>query len=235
MRKYVAILFKGEMVRAIRKGEKTQTRRIAHPDANMIHWNPIVLRGYGGWCDDHGNPVKCKWSVGDTLWVRESIESYGRFEFSVVDGHQDERRWISEEILYCADNPDPFQTRNGHKDNKWRRMPSIHMPAVACRIFLEVVDVRIERLKDISEDDALAEGIDTLDVPTGGGDFAYYYRDYSQPHEGNDGWPWIEGYPIESYKSLWEKINGKGSWDDNPWVWVIEFKPLDIENPFKKH
>lgn len=110
------------------------------------------------------------------------------------------------------------------------------MPKKFATTFIRVLEVRKERLQDISEDDAIAEGIDCLDVRTpGGDDYADYYRDYSQPYEEIGGWPWIEGYPIKSFASLWDYVNhekGKPKWADNSWVWVIKFERVNMPNPW---
>jgi len=82
--------------------------------------------------------------------------------------------------------------------SQWK--PSIHMPRWASRINLEVVSVRVERLQNISEDDALAEGITLVERGTS---------------------------PVDQFKKLWESINGPGSWEANPWVWVVEFKRIE--------
>jgi hypothetical protein len=89
----------------------------------------------------------------------------------------------------------------------WR--PAIHMPRAASRITLEITGVRVERLQDISEDDALAEGCSSTAIV----------------HE--DGEDYTGHYASEEYQVLWESINGPGSWDANPWVWVVEFKRLE--------
>ncbi len=85
----------------------------------------------------------------------------------------------------------------------WR--PSIHMPRAASRITLEITGVRVEKLQEISEADAMAEGATPVLVPPDGG---------SAPH-------------VEGFRVLWESINGAGSWDANPWVWVLEFRRLE--------
>lgn len=88
----------------------------------------------------------------------------------------------------------------------WR--PSIHMPRWASRITLEVTSVRVERLQDISEADALAEGVNA--------------------HQDHHGRPTTSIYsPVQAYRDLWEQINGPGSWDANPWVWAVDFKRLE--------
>ena len=88
----------------------------------------------------------------------------------------------------------------------------------ASRITLEIVNVRVERLKSISEADAMAEGIELPENGT--------YRDYSVKPEDNEGYDYCKS-AVDSYRTLWEKINGPGSWDANPWVWVVEFKRVE--------
>ncbi len=118
---------------------------------------------------------------GDRLWVRESF--------------CDARSAGAGCVLYRA---------SGDRACRWK--PSIHMPRSASRILLEITAVRVERLNDISEADAKAEGLMRV----------------SDGFRGADGLPWYAN-PVASYRSLWESINGAGSWAANPWVWVIEF------------
>lgn len=139
----------------------------------------------------------CRWLVGAKTWVRET--------FQYTDEVLNERPgWV-----YRATDPD-WDNLEG-----WKWKPSIFMPRQASRITLEITAVRVERLQEISEADAMAEGIQCRMA----GDIKMW-RDYSGPGE-------VFGtFPIESYKSLWESINGEGSWHKNPWVWVIEFKRI---------
>lgn len=191
------ILFSGEMVRAILDGRKTQTRRALKVQPLDIlpmnvpnQWATLRERA-----PNHGDVIKCRFGVpGDRLWVRET--------FCV--GFDNEQSWH-----YRATDPNPAEfSRMG-----WKWKPSIFMPRAASRITLEIVDVRVERLQEISEGDCFAEGIkpiecldcDALILTHRAGDS--HYDD-----------------PIPAYKSLWERINGAGSWALNPWVWVVEFK-----------
>jgi hypothetical protein len=100
--------------------------------------------------------------------------------------------------------------------SQWK--PSIHMPRWASRITLEVVSVRVERLQDISEEDAMSESIESWEE-RGVDDAQDYYRDY------------VTGGHVynakDSFRSLWQSINGPGSWEANPWVWVVEFKRIE--------
>ncbi len=202
------ILFSPPMVRALLGGRKTQTRRIVKPqpaEGQTVGRCPYVRTGYSlaecradgtvGGCECR--PFSCPYGwPGDLLWVRES---YGL--------------WRGLEPVYMADNPDQM--------NRWK--PSIHMPRAASRLTLEITDIRVERLQNISEQDARAEGL-----ITGPDHLDTLCRDYRGDKTYSEGGyalertVWVQ--PVESYKSLWELINGEGSWELNPWVWVIEFK-----------
>jgi len=193
------ILFKGEMVRAILAGRKTQTRRIVkpqpipfqpnypHPEAECLAaigkpWMPVGGVNVERWKCPHG-------SIGDRLWVRETFQT-GEYA-------QNEPRGA----VYRATNPD-WQTQEG-----WKWKPSLFMPRSLSRITLEITGVRCERLQNISEADAKAEGCDG-NCPVG----------YIPAHQ--------KSPCVYRYAQLWESINGAGSWSENPWVWVIEFKKL---------
>ena len=132
---YKPILFSTPMVQAILDGRKTQTRRIIKTDAKQIDWMPIVLNGYGGFCDEHGNPEKPKYKIGEILWVRETFQPIEHPELK---------------YRYRADHLNP-------KSVVWK--PSIFMPKDAVRIFLKVTNVRVERVQDITAMDAYSEGI----------------------------------------------------------------------------
>ena len=132
---YKPILFNTQMVRAILKSRKTQTRRIIKPQPANPRWNNI---GWLGWDDGHGYRMKPPCEVGDVLWVRETWDRPSRGPF-----------------YYKADG-DRRTKRPGR--NPWK--PSIHMPKEAARIFLRVTNVRIQRLQEINGKDVLAEGVD---------------------------------------------------------------------------
>ena len=206
------IIFSAPMVRAILDGRKTQTRRVvkgvrmfsAEHDAR---WNPHVIRP-GGACPDswswwegpaHGpsmyHEAACPYGrPGDRLWVRETFSGPHCFEAGAGCGKAatPPSKWgRSSRIWYWADG-------NPLRGDWTRPRPSIHMPRWASRITLEVTGVRVERLQDISANDAVAEGV--MDWATG------------------------PTSPQRDYRALWESINGPGSWNANPWVWVVEFK-----------
>lgn len=213
------ILFSGAMVRAILSGQKTQTRRVVKhkwlPKANgkPVPTDVVVRAGdppfmYRETCP-YGQP-------GDRLWVRETWQGPLWDE----DGPFPENGYTPEYCEYRADegNTPWFVDADGNEHNCWR--PSIHMPRWACRIVLEIVSVRVERLQDISEADAKAEGILADSFEHNG---QLYFRDYRLSDAEASTQPALKS-PIESFRSLWESINGPESWLANHWVWVVEFK-----------
>lgn len=214
------ILFSAPMVRATLASTKSQTRRaVKHPAIATLSF--IVDCGDGWWGDEEGEvQVRCPYGQpGDRLWVRETYFAWGRWEtrFSAKKG-RDEWHFVDmtleagKSYLYAANGlqPQPMggKRHKGGVTPTWWKRPAIFMPRAACRISRELTGVRVERLQDISEADALAEGI----VATRDG---YGLPDGSHFHCVD---------PRESYWSLWEHINGAGSVEANPWVWVVEFK-----------
>lgn len=196
------ILFSGEMVRAILAGQKTQTRRIApfNPNSHGVPFkyiNKAEAKVFGlkfGAIHELAN-VRCRYGEpDDRLWVRETWQAWAEFDGSPAAA-------ISAEARLRLNYP-----ANG---NTWdaRLRPSIHMPRWASRILLEITDIRVERLQDISVADAIAEGVKTCEgeLVTNG---CWYSED-------------------ELYSMLWTKIHGHGSWNSNPWVWVVEFRRVE--------
>ncbi len=207
------ILFAGPMVRAILEGRKTQTRRLIRPQPEMIMDGESLPDGtvYCGW-----EPVLPSWSKwpyqsGMELWVKETWATD-------IPG-------CPNGISYRADHIGP---KGGRPANpiKWR--PSIFMPKSASRVRLEIVRVRAELLQSISEDDAIAEGVEGWDVHYYD-DAQDYWRNYLMTREQERNGSQHFTDPIKSYKSLWDSFNReKLPWKSNPWVWVIEFKRKDV-------
>jgi hypothetical protein len=203
------ILFSAPMVRALLDGSKTQTRRELKYPWDVFNHKPIYRCGPDGG-EFRPNAAVPYGQPGDRLWVRETLactDHHGVWYDADTDGFNNR---ITDERSYG------LAERYGHPyfATEVRRIPSIHMPRWASRILLEVVNVRVERLQDISEKDAQAEGIKadevrqiTLFGATADERAAIYRRAAVRP-----------------YQELWESINGAGSWDANPWVWVVEFK-----------
>jgi hypothetical protein len=151
-----------------------------------------------------GMAVACPYGQpGDRLWVREAFAGGGH----------------GQRVVYRADEP-------SYPAYRWR--PSIHMPRCASRITLEITGVRVERLNDISEADAISEGIKALSKD-GGRTIKYGIPDRDGlPGNDDDGWHWRNWMPDATlaYRQLWNQINGHDSWDANPWVWVLEFRKV---------
>jgi len=225
------ILFSAPMVRALLDGSKTQSRRIVKPQPfngrpddevrkQMIENGALgqdaSLTDLINGAIDHGfiPEAKCPYGhTGDRLWVRET---YFGNHFQHPNEPEDER-----ELHYRADGLPNFEGEESLI--KWR--PSIFMPRWASRITLEITGVRVERLNDISEEDAKAEGLKGI---TKDGKLVKYGIPDADGYPGTDdiGWPWEDWRisPVDAYRRLWESINGSGSWDANPWVWVVEFR-----------
>jgi hypothetical protein len=176
------------MVRALLAGAKTQTRRAIHGPVEAAR-------------NRFGQP-------GERLWVREAFFAFGRWDTRFNAGKGRDEWYFTDMTLasgqrwrYEADGgpgADPHARREAGAVPAWHKRPALFMPRAASRIVLEIVGVRIERLRDISAEDALAEGVvtDTADDP------------------------------VLAYRAVWERINGDGSWDANPLVWVVEFETV---------
>jgi hypothetical protein len=220
------IPFSAPMVRALLNGSKTQTRRVVKPDMNLeqrqstgfsytdkkgMRWmcgvgssDAETMRNFTRQHCPYGQP-------GDQLWVREAWRARREFDSvkpSDLEGPVD--GILGTPIIYEASRHESVQF------GKLRR--SMFMPRWASRITLEITGVRVERLQDISEADAIAEGIKTNAAWPGG-----FFKNYLLNSEQD-----VRALPpVRSYQSLWESINGPGSWGANPWVWVVEFKRLE--------
>lgn len=200
MTKERPILFNAPMVRAILDGRKTQTRRIIKPQPNRTTSLNGVITSIAR---DGFGPIKHPYgAVGGKLWVRESYQVIDdnvdphdvRMNNNVVTTYLPSTNSQNCISLTCKQAEDFNERRNYHYN--FNIKPSIHMPRWASSINLLITDIRVERLQDISEEDAIAEG------------FSPITRDLKKP----------------KFQALWESINGAGSWDLNQYVWVIEFE-----------
>lgn len=213
-----SILYNSPMVRAILSGQKTQTRRVVNPQPKngwQIETPPVfgritsphskrgkfgvfIRRGVGTDFPEI-DLIPCPYGQpGDRLWVRET--------WAKNEGSAGGFCYRADHSGACAyEAHDLAKGLVTHKVSKWK--PSIHMPRAASRITLEITGVRVEKLKDIAEEDARAEGCKAA-CPTMDESYApiYTYR--------------------EGYAQLWESINGAGSWEANPWVWTIDFRRI---------
>ena len=204
------ILFSGPMVRAILEGRKTMTRRVVKVDA--ADWEcdgcepnwPMAENQYGD-----SERVACPYGQpGGTLWVRETWASFGdSSSITPPVSHQCQIRYHADNSCQWRDVPQG--ARGLYPDASFRLRPSIHMPRWASRITLEVTAVRVERLQEITEDDARAEGI------------------VKQAHGyGVAGLHMTLSTAREAFGCLWDGINAERGfgWSVNPWVWVVEFR-----------
>ena len=219
--KHIPILFSTEMVQAILKSRKTQTRRVVKPQP--MHDSAPPFRDGNQWLH-MGDVYKCPYGQpGDVLWVRETWCYTGSNEYLNLQTNLP--------FFYKADVKDSLTEKEVMNHYGWKWKPSIHMPREAARLFLRIKDVRVERLQEISEDDACEEGIEVKTMPNAdAGDYNCYPRNYMISEKDADGWPYFnEEQYIESFRTLWQSINGPESWDANPWVWVVEFERITRE------
>lgn len=197
------ILFSGPMVRAILEGRKTMTRRVV----KLRYGADVVVTNGKVWKParvDYAGYVDCPYGqVGDRLWVREAWRT-------VAEANDLAPRDLSAAHRFWHEADSPHQLGYG------KLRPSIHMPRIASRILLEITGVRVERLHEISEADAQAEGVERVVAGVG-------WRRYCDPDSEEVGVPPC-GDARRSFRSLWKFINGDESWNANPWVWVVEFK-----------
>lgn len=192
------------MVRAILEGRKTQTRRVVKPPFEFVGKTLMRPDGTGGLVCTYRSPYLCPYGIpGDRLWVRETWaapHAYDGMPPRMIPG---EVNWH-----YAA-----TEERGGLL---WRT--SIHMPRVACRITLEVVSDRVERLHDISEADAIAEGVEVVDSYKGEPLYRHYLDDGLS-----------ERYATGAYATLWQRLYGSNAWKSNPYVWAVEFKRVAVQ------
>jgi hypothetical protein len=202
------LIFSGPMVRALLENRKTQTRRICKPAASLSQ----VIRHGDAWSDETGTPVfhSPYGRPGDRLWVKETTIDVEAFGWpGPLYAESQEARDAMASGYGAFDRPDYIPP------SRIRKRTSLFMKRSMSRILLEIIEVRVERLQDISEADAIAEGIEQL----GPGKWRnYMYTELP------DGLPRHADDPVASYASLWRTINGGASWDANPWVWRVEFR-----------
>jgi hypothetical protein len=192
------ISFSGSMVRALLDGTKTQTRRVMklQPKNDPIKHHPIApyQTPYGNWnwvlsSTGHGvggDPFPCPYgNIGNFLWVKECWQAWADF-----DDVPPSKIPSDSDILYTVDRPNTLW------DSRKRNLR--FMPRWASRMTLEIMDVRVERLQEISLYDAQCEGIDVGPLSSSGA--------------------------RNEYGALWTSLKGQDSWNENPWVWVIDFK-----------
>ncbi|MFA0950630.1 hypothetical protein ACW7C1_17940 [Klebsiella pneumoniae] len=214
------MIFNAEMVRALLDGRKTQTRR-------PIKWKQTRFTEIGEredgskwpWSEDAEHACDfwhpCPFgAVGDRIWVRETwgVVSHAFSDDGLMIDWVPDRPataihempfgngYYSGYAIYAADGDFTWGDDDGYEDGRSCWKPSIHMPRAASRILLEITDVRVERLRSMSQDDARAEGVIAASGPMEAG---------------------------LAFRELWDSIYGEESWKANPWVWVIKFKRIE--------
>lgn len=243
------ILFNEAMVRALLTGTKTQTRR-------ALKIMPRNSPGCSPYCADNGKYFLFPVSTEDFKKLPKAMQQDQRSEGGYYygpcpNGQPGDRLWVREnfryvttnagtadaryDVQYAADNAfgglgkdHPQWLEAAVARNNWKGLgseleyqsgkPSIHMPRAASRILLEITAVRCEGLLDISESDAVAEGISVFQDGKGG---------YALPIHNCDNMHYRTHEPIRCYRALWNQIYGEGSFDANPWVWVVEFQRVE--------
>ncbi|MCX8533073.1 hypothetical protein [Chryseobacterium luquanense] len=196
------ILFSTDMVQANLDGRKTNTRRIIdEKHYGFLEYAFKNKKNLVDWISKNA-----KYQMEDVLWVRETFQQ----TIMTKSGNK--------AFLFKADL-DLFDP----EIVSWS--PSIHMPKEAARMFLKILNVRVERVQDISNEDAIAEGIEYI------GDIrdSAIFRNYMRPGKEKQ---FDYGFPHNSFSSLWEKINGKASWKQNPFVWVYEYQIIEKPENF---
>lgn len=207
--KHRAITFTPQMVDAIRRGQKTVTRRPIKPQPEDVTYGRLTpFMQDDTWWLKYGHSLvemRCKYGdPGDLLYVKETWAHTSQLNLSPDDDNYG--------YVYKSDGQ-PWSDIEG-----WRWKSPMFMPKAAARMWLEVVNVLPQRLQDITEEDAIQEGIECENPEAG------TYGSFKNYKDGQYGMS-----PIGSFKTLWDSIYGEGAWESNPWVWRVEFK--ETKNP----
>lgn len=212
------ILFNSAMVLAIIADNKTCTRRLNKlvvnlrpDDYKLLDLTVKTIKNKSSLTaiffdneKEQAITIVCPYGeIGSYLWVRETWR-----ESLTEDGH--ECFGFLADRKYSCGKSMPADSATALK---WK--PSIHMPRRACRLILEIIDIRLQRLTDIDAASAKAEGINVCSENS-------KWQNYMPNRNTNN---WLDN-PIDSFASLWSSINGASSWSNNPWVWVIDFKKV---------
>jgi len=234
------ILFNELMIKAILAGRKTMTRR-------LVKFPVIDRQGLGieiagceiNSCILQGLDICPFGKIGDRLWVREAFACADWYQDHWEQAKQNNNACARMNIVYKADG-EPNGDPNAMKD--WRWTPSIHMPRFASRILLEITELRVERVKSISEEDAKREGIFHKDY----GLQCYHVSNGPKDvgtcpsmagHEQKPGWSWYDTTSPNECHSTWYgaaaglfcKTFSPEVWESNPWVWVIGFQLIQTK------
>lgn len=226
------IIFSAEMVKAILDGKKTMTRRVVksnfinhYKHAHIIKQSSDKSREGKAYFYDEvvlsrqlvSNPYG---KIGDRLWVRETYQEIGADCLLTYRATYPSDLYAKRPEL---ENVPPIEAL---KDKGYLWKSPLFMPREFSRLLLEITDIRVEHLQDISEAGAMKEGVKSWKVNCSHNGLKTVYKDYSDIH--ND----VITYnnPIASFKTLWDTLNAKKGypWSSNPWVWVVEFKVVGV-------
>ncbi|NNV55892.1 hypothetical protein [Limnovirga soli] len=212
------------------------TRRIVKPQPNEdgisfmknppLDWEQINKQEWKPWKleTEEGESIslKCPYGQpGHILWVRETFYAYGSWAIDKFGAKFSDKTLSFGDYKYADNPPVKVELKRGSLLG-WYKRPSLFMPKAACRTWLEITNIKVERLQDISEDDAIAEGV----IEYQDGTFKNYFKKKGLREQDGVECLLAKG----SFQSLWHSINGQENWDKNPWVWVISFK--EVTNSF---
>lgn len=229
--KETGILFKPDMIKAILEGRKTMTRRVLTKNNSTcgslltgdgqgwhsFDFNDVVVDGKQGnrWYlkvavpeNDTRHRIFSKHAIGDLLYIKEGFKpkQFAGVRLDGYDYKQDHIEWLTKNgQKYTPDSGCEMQVGKGYIEH-WKS--PLFMPKTAARIWLEITEIRVERLQEITEQDAQLEGAICC------------VKNYHVVKQYDDVFPSAR----QHFHELWQSINGKESWKTNPWVWVISFK-----------
>lgn len=232
------ILYSAPMVKSLLNDTKTQTRRTK--GLEVINENPDDYTFVSFLIDAYHNGVavfknsdgknvivKCPYGFpGDVLWVRETWSStvninkqhpWPNRPHVEIEKYDDSDAVLWTAYIFRADGEWNWTDDDGFSTEQSFWKPSIYMPKAACRLWLKIKDIRVERLNIISEGDAKAEGVEKWDNVN----YKIYGSDAGKTESS-----------IKSFSTLWQSINGPDRWAANPYVWVIEFEKCDKPENF---
>jgi hypothetical protein len=251
-----SILVSTPMVKVIMAGTKTVTRRIIaesfngcltdggpHPCPNppIVFYPGEIYEDQGAtivvdypevraafFCSTLDVEAKCRFGKpGDVLWVRETYYDYG---YWFEDGYTktDKIKWRFQSVIPSPsdirffENPPEDVKPNSYRKLGWYKRLGRFMPYIRCRTKLKITSITVEALHDITEEDAIREGVEVIildddHLPNLGG--KRVYNDYLDSD-------YFVSNAVDSFRTLWQAINGEDSWNANPWVWRIEFEKI---------
>lgn len=234
--KYKPILYSTPMVKSLSKGIKEVTRRIIKvqpPNGQYTyHRNNFTGEVAIAFTTEKtlNHIINCPYGkIGDILWVKETFYAYGHWTTKTENGKSTRKFYdlthnnCKRHQYFAEWQPDKVAKFG---ELEWHKRPALFMPKLAARLFLMIFDIRVERLQDITHEQAIKEGIEVLpNVKFNLPNHVIAYRDYMDDEH------YFER-PDYSFESLWVSINGSESWEANPYVWVIQFLRVDCPADF---